>query len=185
LTHITDLEEQALEVIILILSDGEKACALIGDTTGCLLIGIECIGSDQQQGGTGVYDPTRRVEDSSVTSVRYRLVDSPIVARRSCCGDRYIIKGTSVPKCSKILEYYLKVSKGKYQTYLVLSTPPKVSSPLATPSVELGLYEMLMESVEMVFWAKRLSTTVGTLGVFLTVPSVRSTGPMLNIQMCE
>lgn len=65
--------------------------------------------------------------------------------------------------------------------YLVLSVPPKVSSPLMVPDAVVGSNEIPMESSEMVPWAKRLSVTVGTERVPETVVEVRSTGPMPRI----
>jgi hypothetical protein len=61
------------------------------------------------------------------------------------------------------------------------SVPPKVSSPLTAfvPEV-VGTYEIPMDSVGIVCCLNRLSLTVGTLVVDLTVPVVRSTGPMLK-----
>ena len=63
--------------------------------------------------------------------------------------------------------------------YLVVSTPPRVSSPFAS-AVSLpdsGLKETPRTSVVMDPWLLRLSMKVGTLLVLATVPAVRPTGP--------
>lgn len=62
--------------------------------------------------------------------------------------------------------------------YLELSTPPNVSSPFTAPSLDVGSYEMPIESWGILPSAKRLSVTVGTGCWVESVPSVRSTGPI-------
>jgi hypothetical protein len=63
------------------------------------------------------------------------------------------------------------------------SVPPNVSSPLTTlVSSVVGMYEMPMDSMGIVPCLNRLSVTVGTVDVDLTVPVVRSTGPILKLK---
>lgn len=55
-------------------------------------------------------------------------------------------------------------------TYLDASVEPNVISPFTWPDSVVGLKEIAIDSVGMVFWANKLSVTVGTVVVPDTVP---------------
>lgn len=76
----TDGEEQRLEVLELRLGELEQARALVHRRAGRLLVRLERVRGDHEQGGAGVDDAGGAGEERGVRAVREVLVDAPVVA---------------------------------------------------------------------------------------------------------
>jgi len=78
---VSDLEKQALHLGELACGDSEQAGGLVESCTGGLLVCLEGICSEQQQGCAGIDDAGGKIHDRRVGSVSDALIDSPVVAR--------------------------------------------------------------------------------------------------------
>jgi len=105
-THTTDLKEQTLQVLELGGSEGQEPSGGIGGGTGCCLVGLKGIGSDQHESGALIHDSemdggVERLKHTSVDNssggrqdsgaagaVRDGLVDAPEFFRGRRGGDR-------------------------------------------------------------------------------------------------
>ena len=133
-THITNVEEQALELRELVLRDAEETDAVVGLRAGCLGVRLVGVAREVQEGRAGVGDAGVLLEDDGV-AVLDRLVDAPVVRGRGGLGDR-AGKDCQRDNGSRIGE----------ETYVYLmspvclesSTPPQMSSPFWSSSLVVG-----------------------------------------------
>ena len=86
-THATNVEEQTLEVVEVVVGDGQETGGLVLRRTRRFHICIKSIGRHEDQGRAGINDASSRIEDRRVRgSIRDRLVDAPeLASRRGCC----------------------------------------------------------------------------------------------------
>ena len=87
ITHATNVEEQTLEVVEVVVPDGHETGGLVLRRTRRFHICVKSIGRHEDQGRAGINDASSRIEDRRVRgSIRDRLVDAPELAgRRGCC----------------------------------------------------------------------------------------------------
>ena len=112
-THAVAGEEDALQVSVLVLRDLEQARGLIEHRTSRVLVRLERVGGNQDEGGAGVEDARGRLEDGRVRAVLDRHVETPVVRRGGRARPRPASSGRTLASKSSILFRFKSDSDGQ------------------------------------------------------------------------
>lgn len=78
----TNGEEQRLQVVELLFREGQKASAAVHLRASRLLILLECVGGNHQEGGAGVDNTSGAGEQRGVIAIGEILVNAPVLTSR-------------------------------------------------------------------------------------------------------